>query len=222
MLICENFLLVFLQKWEHRGFAALTSQGTYCLMGAGILDLYFRGKLILEGKKLIVIDPNPTGVDFLDEILTKIKESKKIRKMSSWLYTLSGRNITERKNLILKSLENQGILQYERRVHIKIFENYRYNFLKPEVVQSLMKRIENAFIDSPDPDIAFLCLIYLLKIARVYNVCISKEYRSRIYQRMQTLLSHGNYDPTHLEMLKRIKKDIKNALSSGGIELLPY
>jgi hypothetical protein len=210
MLICENFLLVFLQKWEHRGYAALDR---YCLLGAGILDLYFRGKIMLEGKKLILIDPNPTGIDFLDEILNVIKESKKTRKVFRWLLILSGRNITEREDLILKNLENQGILQYERRVHAKIFENYRYKFFKPEVVQSLMKQIENAFIDNPDPDIECFCLIYLIKMARVYNNCISKENRSRIYQRMQLLLRHGNYDPNHLEMFKRIKKDIGNALS---------
>ena len=222
MLICENFVLVFLAKWELRGFAALTSQGKYCLIGAGIMDLYFRGKLMLEGKRLIVIDPNPTGVEFLDEILNQIKDSKRIRKVSSWLYALSHRNFIERETLVFKSLENQGILQCERRVHVKIFENWRYRFIKPEVVQSIMKQIENAFIDSADPDIECLCLTYLLKIARVYNNCISKKYRSRIYQRMQILLRDSNYDPTHLDLLKRIKKDIKNALSKGGIELLPY
>lgn len=213
MLIAESYLLVFLEKWKHRKSIAFGHEGTLCLAGAGIMNLYLRGKLILEGKRLKIIDTTPTGVEFLDEILTMIKDSKKIRKLNRWIILISNYRNIKCDSLVFKSLENQGILQFERRILYK----WRYNFIRPEVIQSLLQRIQNAFIDNLDPDIELLCLLSLLKITRLFKVCISKEYRNQVKYRMEQLLRFGNYDPSHLEMIVKTKKAIRNALREGII-----
>ncbi len=223
MLICESYLLVYLEKWKHRKSIAFGHDGTTCLAGAGIMDLFLRGKLILEGKRLEVINTNPTGVEFLDEILTMIKDSKKVRKLKRWIILISNYRNIKCDSLVFKSLENQGILQCEQRVTARIFYKWRYNIIRPEVIQSLLQRIQNAFIDNIDPDIEFLCLLKLIQISRLFKVCISKEYRSIAKHRLEHLLRFGNYDPSHLEMIKSIKKAINDALTDAGIELaIPY
>jgi len=222
MLICENYLLIFLEKWKHRKSIALGQETAVCLAGAGIMDLILRGKLLLEGKKLILIDPNPIGVEFLDEILTVIKDSKDIRKLKSWIIVLSSKGSIELDNMVLKRLENQGILQFEMRVAAKIFHKWSYNFIKPEVIQSLLQRIQKAFIaNSLDPDIELLCLLYLLKSGRIFKLCIPKEYRNQVKLQMEHLLRFGNYDPSYLEMIKQVKKAIKSALTDVGMEVIP-
>jgi len=213
MLIAESYLLVFLEKRKHRKSIAFGHEGILCLAGAGIMDLYLRGKLVLEGKRLKIIDTTPTGVEFLDEILTMIKDSKKIRKLNRWIILISNYRNIKCDSLVFKSLENQGILQFERRILYK----WRYNFIRPEVIQSLLQRIQNAFIDNLDPDIELLCLLSLLKITRLFKVCISKEYRNQVKYRMEHLLRLGNYDPSHLEMIVKTKKAIRNALREGII-----
>lgn len=213
MLICESYLLVFLEKWKHRKSIAVGQENTVCLAGAGIMDLILRGKLMIERKRLKLIDTNPTGVEYLDEILAMIKDSKKIRKLNRWIILISNYRSIKCDSLVFKSLENQGILQFEKR----IFYKWRYNFIRPEVIQSLLQRIQNAFIDNLDPDIELLCLLSLLKITRLFKVCISKEYRNQVKYRMEQLLRFGNYDPSHLEMIVKTKKAIRNALREGII-----
>lgn len=217
MLICESYVLVFLEKWKHRKSVAFGHEGTVCLAGAGIMDLYLRGKLIKEGKRLKVIDTNPTGVEFLNEILTLINDSQKIRKLKRWIILLSNYRNIKSDSLVFKNLENQGILQCEKKVTAKIFYKWRYSIIRQEVIQSLLQRIQNVFIDTPDPDIEFLCLLKLLQIGRLFNVCISKEYRSIAKRRLELLLRVGNYDPNHLDMILSIKKSIKSALTEDII-----
>lgn len=224
MLICESYLLIYLEKWKDRKSVAIGRDAIVCLAGAGIMDLILRGKLMLDGKRIKLIDINPTGNEFLDEILTMVKESKKVRKLYSWITRISGKNSMDRINIVFKSLENQGILQFEKRVAAKIFYKWGYNFIKPELIQSLLQQVQDAFIDSSiEPEIELLCLLNLLQQSRLFNACISKEYRNIVKHRMEQLLLFGNYDPSHLEMIKLLKKAIKSALSSElGLEAIPF
>jgi hypothetical protein len=222
MLICESLLLLYLEKWKDRKSIALGSAAIACLAGAGIMDLILRGKIILEGKKLKLIDTDPTGVEFLDKILTIIKESNKIRKLKRWIIEFSSKGCFELDNLIFVSLENQGILQFEMRVSAKIFYKWIYDFTRPEVAQSLLERIQNAFIDDNlEPDIAVLCLFPLIQINRLFGFCFSKEYRNIVKHRNEQLLLFGNYDPSYIEMIKSVKKAIKSVLSAAGAFYLP-
>ncbi len=217
MLICENFLLLILGKWKHRNFIAVGSEGSKCLIGAGIMDLILREKLLLEGKKLRVIDTNLTGDEFLDKILTIIKDSKKIRKLYRWIERLSYNHIIQLNTLVFKSLESQGILKFERRVTAKIFYRWKFDLTRPEVIQSLLERIQKVFSDDLDPDIELLCLLSLLKISRLTKASISKEYRKIAKYRIKELIRVGNYDPIHLEMIVKTRKALRDSMREGII-----
>jgi len=215
MLICESFLLLILEKWKHRNSIALGSYDSKCLPGAGIMDLILRENLLLEGKKLRVIDTNSTGDESLDEILAIIKDSKKIRKLYRWVERLSYYHSIQLYTLVFKSLESQGILKFEKRVTAKIFYKWRYDFTRPEVIQLLLERIQKVFSDNLDPDIELLCLLSLFKISKLIKVCISKEYRKIAKYRIEELVRVGNYDPSHLEMIVKTRRALRDAMREG-------
>lgn len=214
MLISESYLLVFLEKWKHEDSITPGSSESICLAGAWIMDLILREKLLIEGKNLRVIDTNSTGDEYLDEILTIIKDSKKIRKLKRWVDLLSKRHNFQNYTLVLKRLESQGILKFEARVTAKIFYKWTYDFIKPEVKQSLLEQIQKVFTDNLDPDTELLCLLSLLRISRLIKFCISKEDREVAKYRIEDLVRSGNYDPSHLEMILKIKKAYNSTLSS--------
>jgi len=215
MLIYESFFLLFLGKWKHRNFIAVGSDNTKYLIGAGIMDLILREKLVLEGKKLRVIDTNLTGVEYLDEILTIIKDSKKIRKLYRWFERLSYYHVIQLNTLVFKSLESQGILKFERRVTAKIFYRWKFDLTRPEVIQSLLERIQKVFSDDLDPDIELLCLLSLLKNSRLTKASISKEYRKIVKYRIEDLVRFGNYDPINLEMIVKTRKALRDSMREG-------
>jgi len=179
------------------------------------MDLILREKLLLEGKKLRVIDTNLTGDESLDEILTIIKDSKKIRKLYRWFERLSYYHVIQLNTLVFKSLESQGILKFERRVTAKVFYKWRFDLTKPEVIQSLLERIQKVFSDNLDPDIELLCLLSLFKISRLFKACISKEYRNIAKYRIEELVRVGNYDPSHSEMIVKTRKALRDSMREG-------
>ncbi len=214
MLICENYLLVSLENWKHQDSITPGASESICLAGAWIMDLILREKLLIEGKKLRVIDTDSTGDEYIDEILTRIKDSKKIRKLKRWVDLLSRRHIFQNYTLALKRLESQSILKFEGKVTARIFYKFSYDFTKPEVKETLLEQIQKVFIDNLDPDTELLCLLSLLRISSLIKVCISKEYRKEAKNRIEDLGRSGNYDPNHLEMISKIKKAYNSTLSS--------
>jgi len=214
MLISENFLLVFIESWGHEDSITPGVSGSICLAGAWIMDLILRGKLLIEGKKLRVIDANLTGDEYLDEIFTIIKDSKKILKLKRWVDLLSRRYNFQNYTLAFKSLESQGILKFEEKVTAKIFYKWKYDFTKPEVKRSLLEQIQKVVIDNVDPDTELLCLLSLVRFSSLINDCIPKEYRKVAKSRIEDLLRSSNYDPNLLEMFLKIKKAYKSTLSS--------
>lgn len=211
MLISEIFLLVFIESREYKNSITPGISGSICLAGAWIMDLILREKLLIEGKKLIVIDTNSTGDEFLDEIFTIIKDSKKIRKLKRWLDLLSRRYNFQNYTLAFKSLESQGILKFEEKVTAKFFYKWKYDFTKPEVKQSLLEQIQKVVIDNVDPDTELLCLLSLVRFGGFINKYVPKGYRKVAKSRIKDLLRS---DPNHLEMFLKIKKAYKSTLSS--------
>lgn len=215
MLICENFLLIFLEKWKHRKSVSFNTYATACLAGAGIMDLVLKNKLLIEVNKLQVIDSSSTGDLYLDEILTMIKESKKTHSIHYWISSISGQHHVQRYTLIFKSLEGQRILQFDRGVKAKIFYSFKYNFIQPEVIYSLLEQIQGVFSTDLDPDIDILCLIPLIQLSRLIKVCVSKTYLKTVKYRIEQLLRFGNYDSIYLEMISIIRKACKATISDA-------
>lgn len=214
MLISENYLLVSLENWKHQDSIAPGASESICLAGAWIMDLILREKLLIEGKKLRVIDTTSTGDEYLDEILTIIKDSKEMRKLKRWVDLLSRRHIFQNYSLALKRLESQGILKFEGKVTARIFYKFSYDYIKSEVKQSLLEQIQKVLIDNVEPDTELLCLLSLIRFSSLYKVCIPKEYSKAAKLRIEDLLRSGNYDSSLLEMISKIRKAYRSTLSS--------
>ena len=220
MLISVSYFLITLDESKGKHYLRAGVARDECFAAAWLMDLILRGKLAIEKKKLKVIDSNSTGDEYLDEILNILKDSKMIHKIRYWIRILSFQQKMKIYDLILKRLESQGILKFEKESFLKIFKKWGYFFLQPEVKQSLLEQIRNVFINNLDPDIHLLCLLSLLKISRLIRVYIPKEYRKVAKYRIDQLIRFGKYDPRHLEMIIRMKKAIKDALS-GGVVYIP-
>ncbi|MBY8989037.1 MAG: GPP34 family phosphoprotein [Candidatus Lokiarchaeota archaeon] len=206
--------MVSLENWKRQDSITPGASESICLAGAWIMDLILREKLLIEGKQLRVVDTNSTGDEYLDEILTILKDSKKMRKLKRWVDLLSRRHIFQNYTVALKRLESQGILKFEGKVTARIFYKFSYNYTKPEVKQSLLEQIQKVLINNVDPDSELLCLLSLIRFSSLYKVCIPKEYSKAAKLRIEDLLRSGNYDPSLLEMISKIKKAYRSTLSS--------
>ena len=83
------------------------------------------------------------------------------------------------------------------------------------ILREKLERIQKFFSDDLDPDIELLCLLSLLKNSRLTKASISKEYRKIAKYRIEELVRVGNYDPSHLEMIVKTRKALRDSMREG-------
>lgn len=215
MLICDNYLLLILDESKGSYYTRTAMVKDLCLAGAVLMDLILRKKILIEKKKIIVIDVNRTGDKYLDEILRILNNSKKVRSLKSWIDILSRKYTLW--HIILKRLENQGILKIKEKSFLKVFRKISFSFpVQPELKLALLEQINKVVVDKFEPYIELLCLLSLLKFGKIIKMYTSKENRKLVSYRIDELIRFGKYDPRHVEMILLISKFIKSIASARG------
>ncbi|MFX1313540.1 MAG: GPP34 family phosphoprotein [Promethearchaeota archaeon] len=191
MLVSRNYLLMILDEEKGKIYSKASAAKDLGLIGAMIMDLYLRGKILIERKKIRVIDPNSTGDEYLDDTLEILKSSKKNRKLDRWIERIS-RRYKRYYYAFFKRLEEQEILKIEVKKTFKIFETKRFYLQRPDVKMVILEQIQNAIVNNLSPSIDLLCLLSLLEVSGLIKVYIAKEFRKQVKMRIEELIYSEN------------------------------
>ncbi|MFX1574996.1 MAG: GPP34 family phosphoprotein [Promethearchaeota archaeon] len=213
MLVSRNYLLMILDEEKGKLYSRASAAKDLGLIGAMLMDLYLRGKILVERKKIRVIDPTPTGDELLDDVLEILDRSKKIRKLNRWLGWISRRYKTYY-YAFFKRLEKQEILKIKVKKTFKIFESKRFYLQRAEVKLVILEQIQNAIVNNLSPSIDLLCLLSLLEVSGLIKVYIAKEFRKQFRIRINELIYSGNLNPRDQEMIISITKAIKEIIAA--------
>jgi len=216
MLVSRNYLLMILDEEKGKVYSRASAAKDLGLIGAMVMDLYLRSKILIERKKIRVIDPTLTGDEILDDILMILNSSKKIRKLNRWIDKMSRRYKTYY-YAFFKRLEEQNILKIEVKKTFKIFETKRFYLQRPEVKMVILEHIQNVIVNNLSPNIDLLCLLSLLDVSGLLKVYIAKEYRKQVRIRIEELISSENLNPRDHEMIISITKAIKDIIAARQV-----
>ncbi len=213
MLVSRNYLLMILDEEKGKIYSRASAAKDLGLIGAMMMDLYLRGKILIERKKIRIIDPTSTGDEYLDDILEILKSSKKIRKLNRWIDRISRRYKTYY-YAFFKRLEKQEILKIEVKKTFKIFETKRFYLQRPEVKMVILEQIQNTIVNNLSPSIDLLCLLSLIEVSGLIKVYIAKEFRKQVRMRIEELIYTENLNPRDQEMIISITKAIKDTIAA--------
>ena len=213
MLVSRNYLLMILDEEKGKIYSRASAAKDLGLIGAMMMDLYLRGKILIERKKIRVIDPTSTGDEFLDDMLEILKSSKKIRKLNRWIDRIS-RSYKTYYYAFFKRLEKQEILKIEVKKTFKIFETKRFYLQRPEVKMVILEQIQNVIVNNLSPSIDLLCLLSLLEVSGLIKVYIAKEYRKQVRMHIEELIYSENLNPRDQDMIISITKAIKDIIAA--------
>ena len=213
MLISRNYLLMILDDERGKRYSRASAAKDLGLAGAMLMDLFLRGKISIERKRVKIIDPSTTGDEYLDEILGILLHSKRERKLRIWVDKLSRRYKTYY-YLFFMRLEDQGIVRREVKKALKIFEITRFYLQRPEVKATILEQIQNVIVNNLSPGIELLCLLSLLKVSNLIKVYIAKEYRKEVKRRIDEMIQSEILDPRNQEMIMSITKAIKDIMNA--------
>ena len=119
--------LLLLAMHEKRGTVLLRAQTAlpYGLVGALLIELCGAGLLRLEGKNLIAAPGGYAQDELLEEVLAKVRSSKRVHALKSWVLRM-GRSGGKIKKKLLTRLVEKRILQREEHRVLGIIPTQHY------------------------------------------------------------------------------------------------
>lgn len=119
------------------------------LAGAHLADLALHGKIVMREGTVVALDPTPTGLTVVDEVLNQIVASKP-RSPGDWIRVLG---VPGTRQAVLTGLVDAGVMERQRGRALLIFPKTRYPTPRgteaaPET--ELRRRLHNA-ITSNEP-----------------------------------------------------------------------
>jgi hypothetical protein len=156
------------------------------LGGAMLLELALAGRVDVEDKRVVVLDPRPTGNPLADDALARIAAEPKPRKPGHWVSKLA----KQARPTILAKLVADGVLTVEKDKVLWVFPRTKYPSASgepPAVEAAARERIHAAVLGSGavEPRTAALCA--LVAATELDRKVFAGEDRKRVVARLKEI-----------------------------------
>jgi hypothetical protein len=174
--LAEELLLLALN--EEKGTVLLRAQTAlpYALSGALLIELVDAGLLRLEGKTLLAAPGGTTRDEILDEVLAKVRSSKRTHSLRHWVLRL-GRSGGKIKKKLLTRLVEKRILQREEQRLLWIFPMQHFPEADSRPEFEIRRRIRSGILRGRTRDERSAALISLACACDLIGVVFEKEER---------------------------------------------
>ncbi|HSG68633.1 MAG TPA: GPP34 family phosphoprotein [Bacteroidales bacterium] len=197
-----------------------TNMGTnylgYGIAGAMLLELAALKKIVIENKRVKLIDHKKTGDEQLDYLMDRISSSNTPPRVKALIFKLQGKNKTIKKPLVAK-LVRKRYLRAEQK-HFLIFPYYRYpsaNISYRKDLEEHIRRLVLRDIKPEDPDISLLIGLagacrFALKFFR------NRQERKIATKRIKVIIKESPVDQAIDETIKAVQTAIMISVASSA------
>lgn len=170
--------LLLLAMHEKKGTVLLRAQTAlpYGLAGAFIIELVEAGLLRLEGKNLIAAPSGFARDELLEEVLAKIRSSKRVHALKSWVLRM-GRSGGKIKKRLLARLVEKRVLQREEHRVLGIFPTPYFPEADFRPEYKIRRRITRAILRGGTRDERTAALISLAYACDLIGLLFEKRAR---------------------------------------------
>jgi hypothetical protein len=156
------------------------------LGGAMLLELVLAGRVDVEDRRVVVLDPRPTGEPLADAALAKILEEPKPRKPGHWVSKLA----KQARPAVLAKLVADGVLTVEKDKVLWVFPRTKYPSASgspPAAEAAARERMYAAVLGSGavEPRTAALCA--LVAAIELDRKVFAEQDRRRVKARLKEI-----------------------------------
>jgi len=184
--LAQDLMLLALNSETGSVRSAASEALPYGLIGAMVLDLVLQGKVAIDNKRLVVIDSQLTGDEFLDRFLHEVVLEPRAKKVQRWVEHWHSKNSDFRKT-VLQSLVNLGILAQQEVRELWVFRSQRHFFVDPSVQYRLIDQVRAAVFSDVNLDSRMAALISLVQACELTNTLFDAQERREAHQRMKAI-----------------------------------
>lgn len=181
--------LALLALDDEKGTAGWQNYGELDLGLAGALlgELTLRERISVDGTRVAVVDPSPTGDALLDEALALVDGGTKPRDAVAWVRDVQGK-VARLRDRVCEGLVEQGILRREPHTTLLIFHSVRFPAADPTPEDALRERLRTLLAaDAPALEPRDVLLISLALAVGVIDAAFAKPQRKAAHKRAAAL-----------------------------------
>ena len=157
----EEIVLLQLDDSQGKFVNLPLSAADVVLAGAALMELALGNRVDTDLRRLILVDPSPTGDDILDDVLKCLAETGGELTADAVLDRLSV-NGEKYQEMALRRLIAKGVLREENGRFLWVFRTRRYPVVDDSEQREVRARLRQLLLtdEIPDPrDVVLICLI---------------------------------------------------------------
>lgn len=161
LTFAEEILLLLLDDESGEFVPAPTWSRQCALAGAVLMDLALHNRIDTDLRKLVVVDPTPTGDDLLDPVLAAVNEESEVHDARFWVERVAEEQSGRIQEQALTRLVNHRILESEGGRLLWVFRARRYPTIDGKAEREVKLRIMQVLFgdEIPGPrEIVIICL----------------------------------------------------------------
>ena len=184
LTFAEEILLLLLDD-ESGEFVPAPAWSRQCaLAGAVLMDLALLNRIDTDLRKLVVVDPSPTGDDLLDPILAAIVEETEIHDARHWVEHIAEEQSGRIQDGALTRLVKRGILESEGGRLLWAFRTRRYPTIDGKAEREVKLRIMHVLFSDEIPGPRDIVIICLADACRIFNQIMPGKEVERARERI--------------------------------------
>ena len=212
LTLAEELLIIALDPKRGKLITSSDYSIDYCIAGALLFDLTFDNKIILNNKKLEVINDIPHQDAILKKALTIVSNFNEGESVQFWLNELCEK-IPGIRNEVLDNLVRKDVLYKVEKKLLKIFSSPRYLPKQGESEHLVRTRIREIILSHKSYDIRSIMLIGLINTADLVEEVFPalndlKAARSWIKSMSQSQKIHSSISETLQEIQSAVDSSI--------------
>ncbi|SFJ59360.1 GOLPH3/VPS74 family protein [Thermoflavimicrobium dichotomicum] len=214
----EELVFLGLDKKIHRFKLDYQSHKELYSVGAVFIELLLREVInIGQDGKVHLVQADPTGISYLDQVIEVLSDSSKDRSLKKWILSFyySKRNVRKKVHQsILESLCEQDVVTQEKDTFLFIIPKHKYVAAKQEQ-DRIIQRIRAELLEEGPVDEQTVALSFLLKETKMLKEYFSNYEHEQLIKRLEELkVKHES-----LQWVKWIEKaidEINLAIAAAG------
>jgi hypothetical protein len=184
----------------------------YGLLGAVLMELGRTGKIVLEDKRIVMLNQSSTGDQILDNALDMLRKQKKPMRAGRFVY--SYKLAAQAKKLVFQKLVDNGIAKEEEWRFLGIFPFKRYPVTNIHERDKLIEEVRKTFFsNNTSADVEEAILLSLIAASMASGLVFSREEMKKEKVKLK-LIKKGKYYTKGNEMLAGVLEAIYYAISA--------
>ncbi len=200
--LAEELFLLALDDDE--GWVAASAQNTlrYALAAALLADLALRGKIIVEDRRVRLLDAAATGDDLLDWVLERLGAAEKPLKVKHWINALGFRKLPRQ---VADRLVARGVLTEEDRRYTAAVPYPAPEQRDVPAKYWIKQGLRSAVLTAAKPEQRSIVLLSLMQGCRLLNLIFTKDERKAAGRRVQELVEGEDFGEAVAQTLHDIE-----------------